>query len=112
MGATLPQILPRHTLQFLREIYNIAANNAHRALDDVLVLHQVYQFMTDDLSIDEVHNMLNQPREVRTMPFGKHRGQPLSKLPKEYILWLAGSGALDKSENQTLKDALVGIGAL
>ncbi len=46
------------------------------------------------------------------MPFGKHRGQPLSKLPKEYILWLAGSGALDKSENQTLKDALVGIGAL
>ncbi len=74
--------LPRHTLQFLREIYDIQANNAHRALDDVLVLHQVYEMMTDDLSIEAVHALLNQPRELRTMPFGKHRGQPLAKLPK------------------------------
>lgn len=104
--------LPRHTLQFLREIYNITANDAHRALDDVLVLHQVYEAMTDDLSIDLVHSMLSQPRELRTMPFGKHRGQPLAKLPKEYILWLAGSGALDKSENSNLKEALTLLGAL
>ena len=27
--------LPRHSLQFLREVYGIEANQAHRALDDV-----------------------------------------------------------------------------
>ncbi len=104
--------LPRHTLQFLREIYHIAANNAHRALDDVLVLHQVYQMMTDDLSIDTVYALLNQPRELRTMPFGTHRGQPLKKLPKAYVSWLAGSGALEKTENQNLKEALSGLGLI
>ena len=76
------RIFPVILCNFFREIYDIQANNAHRALDDVLVLHQVYEMMTDDLSIEAVHALLNQPRELRTMPFGKHRGQPLAKLPK------------------------------
>lgn len=95
--------LPRHTLQFLREIYGIAANNAHRALDDVIVLHQVFKYMTDDLSIDEIYALLNKPREIHHMPFGKHRGMPLKSLPKDYVAWLAGSGAFEKPENQELK---------
>lgn len=98
--------LPRHTLQFLREIYNIAANNAHRALDDVIVLHQVFSYMTDDLTIDEIYTLLNKPRELHHMPFGKHQGMPLKNLPKDYVAWLAGSGALNKPENQELKQSL------
>ena len=46
--------LPRHSLQYLREHFNIPMNQAHRALDDVLVLHQVFSFLTDDLTIDEI----------------------------------------------------------
>lgn len=103
--------LPRHTLQFLREIYGIAANNAHRALDDVIVLHQVFEQMIDDLSIDEVYSLLNKPRDIQHMPFGKHQGVPLKNLPKDYIKWLAGSGAFDKAENQELKLSLEKIGA-
>ena len=34
--------LPRHSLQHLREYHGIEANNAHRALDDVIILHQVF----------------------------------------------------------------------
>lgn len=103
--------LPRHTLQFLREIYGIKANNAHRALDDVIVLHQVFVCMTDDLPIDQICDLLSRPRdipvrEISTMPFGKHVGVPLIDLPKHYVKWLFGSGALDKPENQSLKMAL------
>ena len=50
--------LPRHTLQSLREVYNIAANNAHRALDDVLVLQQIFTQMIGDLTIEQVLDLL------------------------------------------------------
>lgn len=104
--------LPRHTLQFLREIYGIAANNAHRALDDVVVLHKIFSFMTDDLTIDDIYALLNTPRELQHMPFGKHQGTPLKSLPKDYIKWLAGSGAFDKPDNSELKLSLEKLGLL
>lgn len=94
--------LPRHTLQYLREMYGIPANTAHRALDDVVVLHQVFSKMTDDLHIDQVYQLLSKPREMTHMPFGKHAGKPLSALPRDYVQWLASSGALDKPENKEL----------
>lgn len=102
--------LPRHTLQFLRECYGIEANNAHRALDDVIVLHKVFQNMTDDLDITTIYELINKPRDLQHMPFGKHQGQPLSKVPKDYIKWLAGTGAFDKPENQELKACFVKLG--
>lgn len=104
--------LPRHTLQFLREIYGIAANNAHRALDDVIVLYQIFQSLIDDLSIDDVYALLNQSRTITMMPFGKHQGQPLSQLPRSYIQWLASSGAFDKVENHELKASFEQLGLL
>lgn len=102
--------LPRHTLQFLREMYGIAANQAHRALDDVMVLHQVFTHMTDDLTIDEVLTLMNKPKEIHHMPFGKHQGKPLKELPKDYVAWLAGNGAFDKAENHELRNALNKLG--
>ena len=98
--------LPRHTLQFLREIYGIAANNAHRALDDVIVLHQVFQLMTDDLNTEQIFTLLNRPKEIIHMPFGKYQGKPLQQLPKDYIQWLFSNGALDKAENKDLRTSM------
>jgi DNA polymerase-3 subunit epsilon len=104
--------LPRHTLQFLREIYGIEANNAHRALDDVIVMHKIFMHMTDDLSIDEAYTLINRPKDIHHMPFGKHQGVPLKNLPKDYLQWLAGSGAFAKAENQDLKLSLEKLGML
>lgn len=104
--------LPKHTLQFLREIASIPANDAHRALDDVIVLHQVFQTLIDDLSIDDVFTLLNRQRKIEHMPFGKHQGMPLQQLPASYVQWLASSGALDKPENGPLKERLAQLGKL
>jgi len=95
--------LPRHTLQALREVYGIEANTAHRALDDVIILHKVYLALVDDLTIEQALEALSKPKTQHTMPFGKHKGTPLSTLPKSYISWLSQSGALDKPENADLK---------
>lgn len=104
--------LPRHTLQFLREMYGIAANNAHRALDDVVVLHQVFSHLTDDLSIDQVYSLLTRTRPLQHMPFGKHQGVPLQKVPSDYVAWLASNGVFDKEENKELKECFEKLGKL
>lgn len=104
--------LPKHPLQFLREIYGIPANNAHRALDDVMVLHQVFSMMIDDLPIQKVFDLLNAPRILQHMPFGKHQGKPLAHVPRDYIQWLASSGSFDKAENQPLKERFMQLGLL
>jgi DNA polymerase-3 subunit epsilon len=95
--------LPRHTLQFLRENYGITANNAHRALDDVIVLYQMFSQMIDDLTMEDVLLLINKPVDILHMPFGKYQGKPLQEVPADYLKWLIGSGAFEKAENQELK---------
>jgi DNA polymerase-3 subunit epsilon len=46
------------------------------------------------------------------MPFGKHQGKALSEIPKDYVAWLAKSGAFDKQENQELKENFEKLGLL
>ncbi|GAB4191482.1 MAG: DUF3820 family protein [Simkaniaceae bacterium] len=99
--------LPRHSLQHLREVFGIPPNNAHRALDDVMILHEVFSRLIDDLSMETILELLNQgPPILRTMPFGKHRGKPLSEVPKSYIGWLKEKGVLEKPENELLRQSL------
>lgn len=104
--------LPKHSLQFLREAYGIESNQAHRALDDVMVLHQVFSRMVDDLPIHKILELMAQTSQVVRMPFGKHAGKPLSEVPKDYVEWLSKNGALDKKENAILKENFNKLGYL
>lgn len=104
--------LPRHSLQSLREVYGIPSNQAHRALDDVVVLHQIFSQMIDDLSIETVLELLSRPSVLTRMPFGKHQGKPLADVPRDYVRWLDSSGAFDKSENSELKESFKTLGLL
>lgn len=98
--------LPRHALQFLREVYGFEANNAHRALDDVIILHKVFSAIIDDLPLEQVEELLSQTFGTYRMPFGKHRGKSLDQIPPDYFAWLAKKGAFDKPENRELKEQL------
>jgi DNA polymerase-3 subunit epsilon len=102
--------LPRHSLQHLREVYGIQANQAHRALDDVMVLYRVFSAMVGDLSINKILELLAKPVHLSRMPFGKHAGKPLAEIPKDYVLWLKTSGAFEKKENEPLKEAFEKLG--
>lgn len=104
--------LPRHSLQFLRETYGIEANQAHRALEDVFILHQVFSRMVDDLGMKTILSLMKQTSQVQRMPFGKHAGKLLTEIPKEYVQWLAREGALEKKENTQLKEAFEKLGFL
>ena len=104
--------LPRHSLQFLREVYGLEANNAHRALDDVIILHKVFSFMTDDLPIKTVVELMLRPTNVTHMPFGKYQGKPLSDVPADYVRWMKENGAFDRPENGELKSKFEALGLL
>ncbi len=104
--------LPSHALPSLREVYGLEANRAHRALDDVMILYQVFSIMIDDLPIETALELLNQSTTLDRMPFGKHQGMLLSTVPRSYFDWLKKSGALDKGENRDLKEALVKLGVM
>lgn len=98
--------LPKHSLQYLRTLYGIEENQAHRALDDVMTLHKVFSSMVDDLPFETIIALMNEKEGVpNVMPFGKYRGKPLNTLPSDYVKWLKEQGALDKAENAGLKKA-------
>lgn len=104
--------LPRHSLQFLRETYGIESNQAHRALDDVKVLYQVFSRMIGDLPLHKVVELLSITPKLVRMPFGKHAGKPLKDMPKDYVRWLKENGALDNKENTALREEFVKLGLL
>lgn len=99
--------LPSHALQNLREVYGVAANQAHRALDDVRVLYEVFSAMIDDLSLDMVLKLLEEQSNSQRMPFGKYQGRMLAEVPSSYVKWLSESGALSKPENKDLKESFI-----
>jgi len=104
--------LPKHSLQFLREVYGIPSNQAHRALDDVVVLHRIFSQMMDDLNIETALELMKQNLVLNRMPFGKHQGKALADIPRNYIRWLLDNGALDKTENAQLRQSFEKLGML
>lgn len=104
--------LPRHSLQYLRQIYALEERTAHRALSDVLVLRDLFMLMIDDLPLTVVMELLKEPSSLHHMPFGKHQGKPLKEVPKDYLVWLQEQGAFEKAENRDLKKAFVQLGML
>lgn len=104
--------LPRHSLQSLREVYGIEANQAHRALDDVMVLYKIFSIMVGDLSWETILKLMETRPRLGRMPFGKHAGKALAEVPKAYVAWLKENGALDKKENTALREAFETLGLL
>lgn len=50
--------LPKHSLQYLRQVYGIKENRAHRALNDVMILYEVFTRLIDDLSCEDVARLM------------------------------------------------------
>jgi exodeoxyribonuclease X len=76
------------------------AARAHDALADCwMSFHilqaamQAYQWTYDDL----YHRPELTLRRITTMPFGKHKGKPLSMVPDDYVNWLLKQDNVDPS---------------
>lgn len=79
---------PTNSLEKLREHFNIAAEGAHRAMNDVLVNIEVFRYLTQNYkTTEQVLDRLKRPILLKTMPLGKHKGRIFSEIPQEYLQW-------------------------
>ncbi len=46
------------------------------------------------------------------MPWGKHKGTPLDKLPGNYFQWLVRESWANKIEDRTLRDNILGLDSM
>lgn len=81
---------PENSLERLRQHFNIAAEGAHRAMNDVTVNIQVFQRLTRQFkTVKEIEKTLGKPILMRKMPLGKHKGRPFKEIPLNYLQWAA-----------------------
>ena len=99
MARTLLPNLKSHSLASLKKYYNIEIGTAHNALDDVKNMYEMYKQLKTDRSDNEMIQISNEYR-IKYIPFGKHKGVELSKLPSDYSNWLIKN--LDKKRHKDI----------
>ena len=106
--------LPSHALQVLRYRFklNAGSGDAHRAMFDAELCRALvnYALDTTDAPADarELAEFCAAPIAIKVMYFGKHKGEPVEKMPRDYVRWLASQPWL-KGEHFDLWHTLRGV---
>ncbi|MCB1134951.1 MAG: DUF3820 family protein [Chlamydiia bacterium] len=81
---------PTNSLESLRQHFNVAAEGAHRARNDVIVNIEVFKHLTRDFkTTQDIFKVLSKPVLLKRMPLGKHKGRDFRDIPVEYLRWAA-----------------------
>lgn len=90
---------PDHKLQTLMYYLGLKPKGKHNALDDVYTCYELLQHLQDTLNLDleGLYRLAKQPIFIEKMPFGKHKGVPLEKVPRGYISWLLNQDSVDEN---------------
>lgn len=91
---------PGHSNQVLRywrgfRLNPALADPAHRAGPDAWVTAHILMDLLKDHSVERLIEWTVAPRDLATVPFGKHRRKPWSEVPTDYLRWMAGQGDMD-----------------
>ncbi|WP_336931429.1 3'-5' exonuclease [Acinetobacter bereziniae] len=83
--------------------------NAHNAKTDILLTATILKKLCEKLAIRDMAS-LYQMSEIARIPkiitFGKHRGEAIKDLPKDYLCWLLKQPELDPYLEKALNKAL------
>lgn len=91
---------PGHSNQVLRywrglDLDPALANPAHRAGPDAWVTAHLLMDLLKAATVEQMIGWTAEPKRMDKVPFGKHRGQPWSAIPADYLRWMAGQGDMD-----------------
>jgi exodeoxyribonuclease X len=87
-----------------RDLVRQLVRQAHNALTDCQLCHMILDFVIaktmgidtkDGLNWKELWLFSEQCRVPVTMPFGKHKGLPIAKVPRDYVAWLLRQDDVD-----------------
>ncbi|CDZ79520.1 DNA polymerase III PolC-type [Candidatus Rubidus massiliensis] len=78
---------PVNSLERLRCHFNIEAEGAHRAMNDVVVNMGVFKFLAQRYhSLKEIFDVLAKPALIKIMPLGKYKGRLMKEIPLDYLI--------------------------
>lgn len=81
---------PVNSLGHLSRHFNIEADGAHRAMNDVMMNRAVFRQLAKPYkSAQELLKILKKPVKMRNMPLGKHKGRSMREVPLDYLKWAA-----------------------
>lgn len=81
---------PTNSLERLRQHFNIEAEGAHRAMNDVIVNINVFKHLSTSFkSTEQLLERLKRPILLKAMPLGKYKGRGFAEIPIEYLQWAA-----------------------
>lgn len=95
-----------HKLTTLAYHIPLQKGKEHSADGDVFMLHDLLLKVIEKSgkALLELVAAANEPVEVQSLPFGKHRGVPLKDVPLDYIQWaLENMDKLDKDQRYSLQ---------
>jgi len=87
---------------------NIKQRAPHQALYDVATTVGILQKMLTRHTPAELNQMTSQPRLLKCIEFGKHKGTEFKNIPRDYLVWLRGQPVLDTDLKYTLDSILHG----
>lgn len=79
-----------HKLPTLQKELRLPVRNSHSALDDVHTCRDFLLLLTEQYGFD-VETLIeraSRPKMIFRMPYGKHKGTPISQVPSGYRQWL------------------------
>jgi len=96
---------PDFKLQTLSAHLNLPRQSAHRALGDVRTTVTLLDIIQErsGKNFYELAAWMKEPVAYDRMPFGKHKGLPLSEVPSSYLGWLIKQPDLDADMMFTLR---------
>ena len=102
---------PKHSNQVLRYWLNLdmdraLADRAHRALPDA---HVTAHLLREILKHAAVEDLIRWTKEAVLLPkvtFGKHRGQPWTDVPPDYLQWILRQQGMDENVVHTARHQL------
>lgn len=103
-----------YAMQYLRYLLSIEIEApAHDAWGDILVLEQIFyrmlkkimetKNMTQDEAVDFMIDISSKPSLIRSINFGKYRGEKLENIAKNdpgYLKWLLGQKEQDEEKDE------------
>lgn len=97
---------PDHKLATLKYMLSLGDGGfSHTALADVEDCFGLLNSMREEanLDLDGLIRLSRTPIKIEVMPFGKHKGVALEKLPKGYVQWLFNLDNLDDNLRWSLE---------
>lgn len=99
-----------HQLSTMKFMLNLPkdAGAAHRVLADVMVTYHLAKHIaqTMNLTLPQLAEHAKHPMVVKTMPFGKHKGEPITSVPRSYLRWMVSNTQLDIDTQHTINEIL------